>query len=388
MKRLKIIFFCTAAVFALLRPIPSSAAEYEYVGKGDETTVISEEDLHNLVECVPDDARGDAEKLIGEAYGDNGAETVSETLSFKCLAEKFFISVGKIIVPTAADCAGLLALIISSSLLTVFFRLRESSSLTNVCEMAVSLTISASVSAIAIGVVKTVSSFVTSLCAMMNAMLPVMAAVSLSSGTASQMAVNSSAMMLYITVTENLCSEFFVPAAGALLSLTVASGVFRHINTGGFVSVVKRVVITVLVFAVTIFSFILGIQTSLAKSADTLAAKTVKFAVGSSVPIVGGAVSDAITTVSASLSLIKKVTGGVGIALILLILTPTLASLLMNKLLMAICRCTADILGCDSASAAVADADAVLSIFTAVAVMSSVLFIFAVTLFMCSGLSA
>ena len=384
----KLLFLAAAVIMVAALTVPISAGEYEYVYESMEETAYPDAEMKALLDSVPDEAREEAEAVIEAAAGDDGAKAVTEKLSFKYLIGSFLSYIGDLLLPTAADCAGLLALIISSSLLTAFFRLKENSTLKSACELAVNLTISAAVAKVALGVVSTVSTYITYLCAMMNAMLPVMGAVHLSSGTVSQMAVNSSAMMLYITVTENLCREFFVPAAGALLALTVASGAFKHINIGGLAAAVKKWVITVLAFAVTVFSFILGIQTSLAKSADTLAAKTVKFAVGSSVPIVGGAVSDALTTVSASLSMIKKVTGGTGIALILIILIPVLASLLMNKLMMLVCKCSADILGCESASAAVADADAVLSIFTAVAVMSAVLFVFAVTLFMNSGISA
>ncbi len=389
----KILLFFALLLITICFSVCVSAEEYEfYFDASDkkEVGLFPEEEMSAFVDGVPESVREEAAYMANAASGANpseSADAVRERLSVRYLTGVLISKIEEILLPTAADCSGLLALIIVSSLLTSFFKLKEGSGMQSVCETVIDLTVSAAVVKVSMGVVEVVGAYVGGLCSMMNAMTPVMGAVYLSSGSLSQAAVNSSAMMLYVTATENLCREFFIPAAKAALALTVVSGAFRHINFGGFVSTVKRWVITVLAFGVTVFSFILGIQSSLAKSADTLAAKTVKFAVGSSVPLVGGAISDALSTVSASLSMIKKVTGGAGVALILTILIPALATLALNKLALTVCKCAADILGCERASAVIGDADSVLSVFTAVAVLSAVMFIFAVTLFMNSGLS-
>ena len=64
----------------------------------------------------------------------------------------------------------------------------------------------------------------------------------------------------------------------------------------------------------TIFTGLLSIQSVVGSSADTLTSKTAKYVISNCVPVVGGAVSDAYSTVKGSLSLLKNGIGGVGIA--------------------------------------------------------------------------
>ena len=84
----------------------------------------------------------------------------------------------------------------------------------------------------------------------------------------------------------------------------------------------KSTVIYCLTGVTTIFVGILGIQRVVASASDTVAAKAVKFTVGSVIPVVGGIVKDAFDTVAGGIGMIKSVTGAIGIAAILFTLAP------------------------------------------------------------------
>ena len=114
--------------------------------------------------------------------------------------------------------------------------------------------------------------------------------------------------------------------------------------------------------------------------------KTVRFALGSYIPIVGGTVSEALSTVSAGLSHVRSITGTAGVIILLLTVLPTVLSLMLSRLSLTLCRSIAETLGCDRAAGIIGDADSVLSIFLALCAMTAVFFIFAVVLFMNSGL--
>ena len=64
-------------------------------------------------------------------------------------------------------------------------------------------------------------------------------------------------------------------------------------------------------------------------SADTLTAKTARFIIGSSVPVAGGVLSEALGTVTASVTLLKSSVGIYGAAACAAILLPLITELLM-----------------------------------------------------------
>ena len=66
---------------------------------------------------------------------------------------------------------------------------------------------------------------------------------------------------------------------------------------------------TVLAFAMSIFAGILGISSFAAASFDSLAARGVKFAISSSVPVVGGSLAEAMSSVAGSAMLLKNAVG-------------------------------------------------------------------------------
>ena len=70
---------------------------------------------------------------------------------------------------------------------------------------------------------------------------------------------------------------------------------------------------TVLAFAMSIFAGILGISSFAAASFDSLAARGVKFAVSASVPMVGGSIAEAMSSVAGAAMLLKNAVGIAGV---------------------------------------------------------------------------
>ncbi len=73
---------------------------------------------------------------------------------------------------------------------------------------------------------------------------------------------------------------------------------------------------TVLAFSMSIFAGILGISSFAAASFDSLAARGVKFAISASVPVVGGSISEAMSSVAGSALLLRNAVGLGGVIVI------------------------------------------------------------------------
>ncbi|MFR7477987.1 MAG: stage III sporulation protein AE [Acutalibacteraceae bacterium] len=114
-----------------------------------------------------------------------------------------------------------------------------------------------------------------------------------------------------------LASAFLVPVLQAFLALSSISCLYPKLRLQAFCSALLKAVRWTLVFVVSIYSALLSMQGSLASSADAASLKAVRLSVSSFVPVVGSAVSDAISAVQASLGLLR---GGLGSFAILTLL--------------------------------------------------------------------
>ena len=73
---------------------------------------------------------------------------------------------------------------------------------------------------------------------------------------------------------------------------------------------------TLLALSMSLFAGILGISSFAAASFDSLAARGVKFAIGASVPVIGGSIAEAMSSVAGSALLLKNAIGLGGVILL------------------------------------------------------------------------
>ncbi len=380
----KILFILTAILIAVIFSIDVFATEYEY-SEGDKNELYPTDGMNNLYESLPEELKNELDTYFKSSDSSERNQALKDKLSVKYWFDFICKKAVTLIAPASKSCASLLAVIIISSVFVKTLQIDSGGTASLLCKSITTIVCALSVAQIAYSAIESVSTYMTVICNTMTAMIPVMEAVMIMSGSTARSTVNGVSLMLYISVSEAIMRYILVPIGSVLLALSISKINMSSLNISSFVSSVKRVLLTLLGFTLLVFSFVLGIQSSLAKSTDTLTMRTIRFALGSYVPFVGGSVAEAISTVTASLSLIRSTTGGVGIIIILLTVLPTLISLFICRLSMLACKCSADLLGDDTASAIISDADSVIAIFCGLAVMTAVFYIFAITLFMNSG---
>jgi stage III sporulation protein AE len=137
----------------------------------------------------------------------------------------------------------------------------------------------------------------------------------------------------------------------------------------------------------TILTAVLLFQNILASSADTVAARTVKFTVTSFIPVVGGMIGDVSRTIIGSIQAVKSITGIFGVLVILVTLLPPLITVILNKFMLKISGAFALILGLDRQSEFLKEMNSLLDITVAIMVAASIVFIFDITLFVRTAVS-
>lgn len=95
--------------------------------------------------------------------------------------------------------------------------------------------------------------------------------------------------------------------------LSVAGNIGDKTSISGFIKIVNSINKWLMTFVITLFTGINAVYGFSVSSLDAVSAKTIKFAVGSLVPVVGGFLSDSVDTVTTSASLIKNSAGAAGI---------------------------------------------------------------------------
>ena len=108
--------------------------------------------------------------------------------------------------------------------------------------------------------------------------------------------------------------------------------------------------------------------------------RAAKFVAGSTIPVVGGSVSESMRTLSSSISLLRKSFGITGIILIFVLTLPVIILLLLTKTVLGISASAAELLGCDAEKRLLNGVSEIYGCLAAVVTSVSIMFIFLLTL--------
>ncbi len=334
--------------------------------------------------AIPEDVR---EILPDEIFDLNNSEAISESAGVDFFLKQILDDIKSALFPAAKTMTSVLALIIICALFNTLKNSFGSSSLASIFDMCCGICVSLTLFRTQYAFFETAQTFILSLCKIMNAMIPVTGAVMTAAGNFSGAAVSGGMMMLFITLLENICASGLMPVMNICFSFSLIGAVSGSLNLSGISKLVRWIYTFSLTTIMTVFGFVMSIQSTLSQSTDNLVIKTVRFAVGGMIPLVGGAVSDALRTVGGSLALIKNTAGILGIIIIALTLLPVIISLIINKFVLSICAAVADTLDCGRESGIINEMNGLCGFVIALTSVSALFFIFALTIFINTSLA-
>ena len=130
-----------------------------------------------------------------------------------------------------------------------------------------------------------------------------------------------------------LCRNLFLPMILVLSALTAISSLSGRFHIGRLIEALTKLIKWGLGISLTVFVGILGLHTFTAKSAATVAGKTVKYALCNFLPLVGGVLSDSAEAVLAGMGVIRGAVGITGMLALLTFCAAPLARVLITSLL-------------------------------------------------------
>lgn len=165
-----------------------------------------------------------------------------------------------------------------------------------------------------------------------------------------------------------LFSIVIYPLACCVMGISVAASFNPDLKISSIAESVKKLVNWVLAFVMTVFTGILSVQSFVGAATDSAAMRAVKFTVSGAIPIVGGAVSDALLTVKGSIGIIKASVGSFGIAASAFVMLPSVISLFLFRIVFTVTAAVSDCFGASEVKALLKSGENVLSIILAMIV--------------------
>lgn len=158
-----------------------------------------------------------------------------------------------------------------------------------------------------------------------GALMPIMCTLLASSGakSASATLAPSSAMLSSLLI--KILSNFVFPLITGAMALSLADGAIGEGKLSGVTALLKSTAVWVTGGLFTIFSGVITLQGLASGVSDGISLRSVKYALSSSVPVIGGAVSESVAAVISGACALKGAAGIMGIIVIVTtVLTPTL----------------------------------------------------------------
>lgn len=306
------------------------------------------EEFFELLENIPQDL---ADLLPAELFsserGDVG-EAVTQMSDFGYLLQTLLSLVGANLGHCLALLASVCGLLILSSVAHTLRTSFKSERIGQAFSFCSTLVILLSLFSQSYRCLESVTGYFSLLGKVSAACVPLMGVLYAMGGNVSTAVAASSGLSIFMTVLEEAVGKTVLPFCGICMALALLSALNPSLRTGTLLSTLKKNYTTALAFLMMLLLAMLAAQTTLAARSDTLAMKSVKFAAGNLIPVVGGSVSELLRTVSAGVGYLRGTVGIFGILLLLLMLLPTLVELLLFRLTWQISASLADMLGCDS----------------------------------------
>ena len=181
----------------------------------------------------------------------------------------------------------------------------------------------------------------------MTSFVPVYAGVMVSTGQVASAASYQTVMLFAAQAVTALLTGVVVP----LLIISLAMGMTGSLAGGEGVKLdslsgsLRSTATWILVGGVTLFTGLLTLQSIVGGAADSMTLRTAKLSVSSAVPIVGGPLSEALSTVQGCLQLLKSTLGMFGVIATAGILLPPLFSCAAWSISLSFCSGAAEMSG-------------------------------------------
>ena len=298
-----------------------------YDNDSEYSNVVNEEyenlKINELFDELPDNVENDLKQVGINSSSPCDIQKFSMVNFFKFLFSKIFDILKKPFFLFASCFAIILLCALFDGLKTTV----ENSSLNGILSSIASICTCGVIIAPIVGCISSVAQTIKAFGNFMICFIPVFgAAIAVSGGESSSLGYTTN-LFFASQIVSLIIANILLPAIGIFLALSIVSSLNRNFNIGGIISSIKKTVIFILSLLLIVFVGLFTMQNAVSVSADEVGMKVAKFASSSFIPIIGGSLGDAMSTVVGCLMLIKSAVGGFGILVCVVTLLPSILML-------------------------------------------------------------
>jgi stage III sporulation protein AE len=184
----------------------------------------------------------------------------------------------------------------------------------------------------------------------MLAYIPIYASVTAASGSYTSGGCYYASSLGICELIAFLSQKVIMPFLSIFLALSFTSAINPDMKFSSAAQSIKNAVHITLTALMTIFTGLISVQSLSGSAADGAAAKALKFGASNFIPIIGGSVSEAYSTVYAGIGVIRTGVGTLGIIVAGAMLLKPIVTLRCVKLVLGVAGLISDIMGCGETS--------------------------------------
>lgn len=336
------------------------------------------EDWQHFLDTIPDEVRD----VLPESFfsGDMAlvGEGVREAGAFSAILRVIGRLTGVAIRQNLALLASIAGVLVLAATLGAFFE--KKSSVSRTFDFVVCLTTVILIFALSATRFDEIRAYFDTVSALCVAILPLMGMLYAMGGNVGAAVANHSVMSAFLVVLEKVFAASVVPVASLCLLLALIEAVSGNISLRSLTTLVRRTFTWVASLLMLVLSFVLGVQQTLAKGADTLALRTMRFAAGSFLPVVGGSIGESLRTVAGSVTYLRATVGMGGVLVLFFAFLPMFLSVLFTRITFLLGGAMAGMLSLPRAERLLGEFASVFGYFLAVIAALFVMIFFSLTL--------
>lgn len=221
----------------------------------------------------------------------------------------------------------------------------------------------------------------------MMCFVPVFASIVGAGGGIASAGFYNVTVLMVAEISAQLAATVLLPLMGAYCAMAIVEAINPALSLSGFSNGIKKVLLWIIGLVMTLFVGMITIQSITGGSADSVAIRTGKFVASSFIPVIGGAISDAYTTVRGSIGLLRSGIGTFGIIVLLLTIIPPVITVSVTKISISIGAFISELLGAKKVSLLLKNISSVYSIAISLLLCFSLMLIISTTVVMLVGLN-
>lgn len=359
-------------LFALVFSFSVSAEENVYREQYDAAEVYELEDE------ISEEAREFFQSFDIDASDPGWVNKIGAEQIFSHIAE-FLSEGGREPLRAMAQMTGVIILMAAANLFEKAARYKK------VISYVFMLITAASVLLPMLSLISAVSDAIKGTATFMTAFVPIYSGI-LTVGGKGLTASGMSFLLLFAAEGVNLIASFVIlPLMGSYLGMGLISGIMPGGSALALGETIKKASTWLFSLTLTVFLGLLSIQTAVNSSADSAGLRTVKFVLGSLVPVTGGALSESLGTLTSSVKLLGSSVAMWAVLALSIAVLPVILELLLWRLSLYLSSAVAELFSLKEGVNLFRCADYVLSTLLGIILFTGSLFIISLAVVTNSG---